>query len=76
MAHNYVNQCSEELIVQTKCELNIPDLVKLGHSERATLGSRISVSRLQRARLSMIQLLRHASNLPLLSATSKHTTQE
>lgn len=65
MAHDDVNLCSQELIMQTKCELNIPDLVKLGHSERAALGTRISVSRLQCARLGMIQLLRHASNLPL-----------
>lgn len=35
MAHSYVNQCSEEFIMQTKCELNIPDLVKLGHGEIA-----------------------------------------
>lgn len=65
MAHSYVNQCSEEFIMQTKCELNIPDLVKLGHGERVALGRKISASRLQYARPSMMQLSRHASDLPL-----------
>lgn len=61
--------------MQTECELNIPDLVKLGRSERAALGTKISVSSLQCARPSMMQLSRHASDLPLLSSTSKHVAR-
>lgn len=58
--------------MQTECELNIPDLVKLGRSESAALGTKISVSSLQCARPSVMQLSRHASDSPLLSSTSKH----
>lgn len=57
---------------KTEWELNIPDLVKLGRSERAALGRKISVSSLQCARPSVMQLSRHASDLPLLPSTSKH----
>lgn len=59
--------------MQTDCELNIPDPVKVGHSGRE-IETKISVSSLWCARLSMMQLSGHASSLPILSSTSKHDT--
>lgn len=59
--------------MQTDCELNVTDLVTPGHSGRA-IATKISVSSLWCARLSMMQLSGHASSLPILSSTSKHDT--